>query len=89
MKIGTSFSHQNTQNMKHQKNTHVVPNGSQGSAKTAGSSRSAKNFETRAAAINKARQIAINNKSELLIHGKDGRIREKNSYGNDPKNIKG
>ncbi|MFT9818182.1 four helix bundle protein [Lysinibacillus sp. NPDC056185] len=28
--------------------------------------------------------IAINQKSELLVHNKQGRIREKNSYGNDP-----
>lgn len=31
-----------------------------------------------------AREIAINNRSELVVHGTDGRIREKNSYGNDP-----
>ena len=36
-----------------------------------------------------AREIAINQKSEVLIHGEDGRIRERNSYGNDPYPPKG
>ena len=31
-----------------------------------------------------AREIAINQKSEVFIHGENGRIRERNSYGNDP-----
>ena len=35
------------------------------------------------AAIAAAREIARNQKSELVIHGRDGRIREKDSYGND------
>lgn len=29
-------------------------------------------------------EIARNQQSELLIHGEDGQIRERNSYGNDP-----
>jgi hypothetical protein len=32
----------------------------------------------------KAVQIAKAQKSEHVIHGRDGRIREKDSYGNDP-----
>mgnify|MGYP003545115983 CR=1 FL=1 len=35
-------------------------------------------------AIRIARDIAINQGSEVVIHGKDGKIRDKNSYGNDP-----
>jgi hypothetical protein len=34
-------------------------------------------------------EIAQNQQSELLIHGENGRIREKNSYGNDPYPPKG
>lgn len=75
--------------MEKQKNVHVVPNGNQWSAKSAGSNRAANNYDTQAEAIVRARQMAINNQSEMLIHGRDGRIREKNSYGNDPQNIKG
>nr|MDC2856665.1 DUF2188 domain-containing protein [Ningiella sp. W23] len=36
-----------------------------------------------------AKGVAQNQKSELYVHGKDGKIREKNSYGNDPHPPKG
>lgn len=39
---------------------------------------------TQAEAFDRARALAINQKAELVIHGENGRIREKNSYGNDP-----
>lgn len=35
-------------------------------------------------AVEIAKRIAKNQHSELIIHRKDGKIREKNSYGNDP-----
>lgn len=43
-----------------------------------------KTFPTQKEAIEYGRKIAINQKSELVIHGKDGKIRDKDSYGNDP-----
>lgn len=46
-------------------------------------------FETQDAAIAAGRQLAIQNQSEHVIHGKDGKIREKKSYGNDPREIRG
>ncbi|GAB4348233.1 MAG: DUF2188 domain-containing protein [Immundisolibacter sp.] len=39
---------------------------------------------TQQEAINRARGIAINQRSELFIQGRDGQIRERNSYGDDP-----
>ena len=39
---------------------------------------------TQAEAIKAARGIAINQRSEVVIHGRDGKIRDKDSYGNDP-----
>ena len=39
---------------------------------------------TQKEAIKIATSIAKNQKSELVIHGVNGRIRAKNSYGNDP-----
>lgn len=39
---------------------------------------------TQAEAIKKAKKIAQNNKVEVLIYGRDNRIRERNSYRNDP-----
>ena len=39
---------------------------------------------TQKEAIDIATRIARNKKSELVVHGINGKIREKNSYGNDP-----
>lgn len=46
---------------------------------------------TQQEAIEKAREIAINQRSEVVIHGRNGLIRDKDSYGNDkcpPKDTK-
>ena len=40
--------------------------------------------DTQAEAIQRAREIARNQKSELFIYGRDGRIRERDSFGNNP-----
>lgn len=67
------------------KNQHVTPHKSGGwQVKGAGNSKATKVTKTQAEATSVAKNIAKNNKSELLIHNKSGRIRERNSYGNDP-----
>lgn len=66
------------------KNQHVVPRDDQWAVRGAGNSRDTSHHSTQAQAERAARDIAINQKSEVLIHGEDGRIRERNSYGNDP-----
>jgi len=71
------------------KNQHVVKHPDGWATKGAGNSRYTKISNTQEEAIRVARNIAKNQNSELLIHGTNGRIRNKNSYGNDPKNIKG
>ena len=68
---------------------HVVPNGCNWSIRKAGSSRATKTFATQQEAIKKAREIAKQQGTELYIHGRDGRIRERDSYGNDPARRKG
>ena len=65
-------------------NQHVVPNNGQWQVKRQGSEKATKNFETQKQAIDYARSIAIKQHCELVIHGRDGRIRDKDSYGNDP-----
>lgn len=50
----------------------------------AGNSRATKRTSTQAEACSIARSIAINQKSEVVINGRNGRIRAKDSYGNDP-----
>ena len=71
------------------KNIHVVHDGEQWKVKQENVMRSSGNFGTRREAIDRARQIAQNNGQEVAIHGLDGRIRAKHSYGNDPYPPKG
>lgn len=71
------------------KNQHVVPNDGGWGIKGEGNSKLTEKFDTQKEAIDRARDIAINQKSELFVHGEDGRIRERNSYGNDPHPPKG
>lgn len=65
------------------KNQHVVPHANGWAVKSAGAERATKVVSTQREAIEVARQIAQNQQSEMLIHGTNGQIREKNSYGND------
>ena len=72
------------------KNQHVTPHSNGGwQVKGAGNQRATVRTKTQAEARVIARDKAIRNKSELVVHGADGRIREKNSYGNDPYPPKG
>lgn len=66
------------------KNQHVVPKDGGWAVKGAGNEKVTKNFDTQKGAIDYGREIAKNQGSELVIHRKDGTIRDKDSYGNDP-----
>lgn len=66
-----------------QKNVHITPKGKKWAVKTAKSEKAYRVVSTQKEAIDIGKQVASNNKSELLIHGKNGKIRDKNSYGND------
>lgn len=68
---------------------HVVPKGSKWSVRKAGASRASGTFATQEEAVKEAKRIAKNQGTELYIHGKDGRIRERSSYGDDPHPPKG
>jgi Uncharacterized protein conserved in bacteria (DUF2188) len=46
-------------------------------------------YDTREQAVTDGRDTARNLKVEHIVHGLDGRIHERNSYGNDPRNIPG
>lgn len=66
------------------KNQHVVPSNGKWGVKGAGNSRMTSYHATQAEAITRARSISKNQHSELFVHGRDGRIRERDSHGNDP-----
>ena len=67
------------------KNQHVVstPNGKWG-VRGEGNSKITKETSTQTQAIDIARGIAKNQESEVVIHRKDGTIRDKDSFGKDP-----
>lgn len=54
-----------------------------------GNERASGLFDTQKQAIDAARDRAKRDGLEHTIQGNDGKFREKNSYGNDPKSIKG
>ncbi len=67
------------------KNQHVTPHPEGGwQVKGAGNEKATRITDTQKQAIEIAREIAINQQSEVVIHRPDGTIRDKDSYGNDP-----
>lgn len=64
---------------------HVVHNSKGGwDVKRGGAQRASGHYETKAAAVKAGRAISQNQKTEFLIHGKDGRIQTADSHGGDP-----
>ena len=71
--------------MSKTRSNHVLPNPNGGwTVKKEGSGRALRVFENREDAIRYARHISIAERSEIVIHSRDGRIRDKDSYGRDP-----
>ena len=66
------------------KNQHVVPRNGQWAVRGEGNKKVTSVHDTQAHAIETARDIARNQRSEVVIHGRDGRIRDKDSFGSDP-----
>lgn len=66
------------------KNQHVVPSGKNWAIKGAGNSKATKIVSTQKEASKIAREISINQGSEMFIHKRNGQIRERNTYGRDP-----
>ncbi|GAA0219173.1 DUF2188 domain-containing protein [Castellaniella daejeonensis] len=66
------------------KNQWVVPREDGWAVRGEGNSRDTSHHATQQEAINAAKGIAQNQASELFIQNKQGQIRERNSYGNDP-----
>ena len=71
------------------KNQHVVPHGGEWAVRGENSSRATSIHNTQGEAIDAGRAIAQNQRSELVIHRRDGTIRDKDSHGHDPYPPKG
>jgi uncharacterized protein YdaT len=65
------------------KNQHVIPHDGEWAVRGEGNDRVTSKHATQGDAIERAREIAINERSEVVIHRPDGRIRDKDSYGNE------
>ena len=66
------------------KTVHVVPNPDGGwDVKSGGATKAHRHYDRKTEAIDKGREVSRNNDGELFIHGRDGKIQEKDSHGND------
>jgi hypothetical protein len=68
---------------------HVVQSEKGWRVEVEGQGRASGTHATQQAAWEHAKQIAQRNRSEALLHGRDGKIRERNTYGTDPRRTKG
>jgi len=66
------------------KNQYVVPTKDGWGVRAEGSRKLTKKTDLKADALEIGKMIAKNQQSELTILKKDGKIQNKNSYGNDP-----
>ena len=75
--------------MSNSTSVHTTPNkNGDGWTNTAGG-QTLGTYATQAEAIEAGRAHAQSTRAEHHIHGRDGRIRDSNSYGNDPTSIPG
>jgi len=65
-------------------NIHVVPRPDGWGVKKEGNQRDSSHHDTQKAATQTAIDAAKKTGAEVLVHGTDGKIRSKDSYGNDP-----
>ena len=66
------------------KDVHVVPHKDGWATRTEGASRVGRVHDTQGKAIDQGRDQAKREHVELVIHRRDGTIRDSDSYGNDP-----
>jgi len=71
------------------KQVFVSPNGEDWKVKVVGNQKASAVCETKAEAVERAKEIAQNQHLELLVQNLDGKIGWRNSYGNDPVESKG
>lgn len=72
--------------MSKRKTYHVLPNKDKGGwdIKKGGATKATKHFEKKDDAVKRGRQISKNQKSEFIVHKKDGTIQKPDSHGGDP-----
>ena len=71
------------------KNQHVVSLEGRWAVKEEGAAEPFAVFKTQSEAWEKAKSIARKERAEALLHGKNGLIRARNTYGHDPRRTRG
>ena len=66
------------------KDIHVVPRDNGWGVRREGASRDSSHHDRKSDAVDAGRTTARRDRVELVTHGKDGRIQDSDSYGNDP-----
>ena len=69
--------------MANQHDVHVVPNRSRSLWRVKQNGRVLSNHRSQGTAMSVGRRVANRSHVDLLTHGRDGRIRSKDSYGNE------
>lgn len=70
--------------MSKKNNVHITKRPNGWAVKTENTTKAYKITKTQKEAIAIGKKIAEKRGSENIIHGRDGRIRDRDSYGNDP-----
>jgi len=71
--------------MAKRKEHHVVPKSEGGwDVKKSGAKKATKHFDNKSDAEKFGREVSQNQGSELIIHGKNGKIQKSDSHGKDP-----
>ena len=70
--------------MGSRKEYHVLPSQNGWKVQKNNSQRASAIVNTKAEAVAKAHSLSTNTRSEMIVHGKDGKIQYMNSYGHDP-----
>ena len=68
---------------------HVLPHGEGWAVKKGGATRASRVFETKKEAVDYGREVSRRQRSELVLHDREGSIRNSDSHGNDPEYIPG
>jgi Uncharacterized protein conserved in bacteria (DUF2188) len=75
--------------MAERRDIHILPNGDGWAVKRENQDRPLSTHRTQAEATEAGRSVAQDDEGELLVHGQDGQIRDRSTYGHDPRDIPG
>jgi uncharacterized protein YdaT len=63
---------------------HILPDGEGWAVKRGNAKRASSRYPTKEQAIEAGRELAKRRNTDVVVHGRDGRIEELDGYGSDP-----